>query len=178
LGIRSIKRETTAWATSTHALHELPACDDPEGQLEPFQYTIRGRKNDEVDPTYTPRNDAWGKYNGNTDEKYPNRKYTPEQTKIAKSMKDILQTKTMVKKTMVKMTTMKKVKNMNLEMKEEMTMVKITKTKIRVKMEKETRRTTTHAAPKTILHMMMENLPILEQEKRKTRHITHMSRGG
>jgi hypothetical protein len=34
--MRSIKRETVAWATSTHALHELPACDDPEGQLEPF----------------------------------------------------------------------------------------------------------------------------------------------
>jgi hypothetical protein len=31
------ERETAAWATSTHALHELPACDDPEGQLEPFQ---------------------------------------------------------------------------------------------------------------------------------------------
>ena len=34
--MRSIKRETDVWATSTHALHEVPACDDPEGQLEPF----------------------------------------------------------------------------------------------------------------------------------------------
>jgi hypothetical protein len=66
---------------------------------------------------------------------------------------------------------------MNLEMKEDITMVKITKTKIRVKMEKEMKRTTAHAAP-TILQMMMENLPILKQEKRTTRHSTHMSRGG
>ena len=74
------------------------------------------------------------------------------------------------------MTTMKKVKNMNLEMKEEITMVKITKTKIRVKKEKEMKQTTTF---QTQLHqMMMRNLPTLKQEKRRTRHSTHMNRGG
>ena len=75
-----------------------------------------------------------------------------------------------------KMTTMKKAKNMNLEMKEEITMVKITKTKIRVKMEKEMKQTTTF---QTWLHqMMMRNLPTLKQKKRTTRHSTHMNRGG
>jgi hypothetical protein len=45
--MRSIKGETVAWATSTHVLHELPACDDPEGQLDPFNWSegsVQNRK--------------------------------------------------------------------------------------------------------------------------------------
>jgi len=101
------------------------------------------------------------------------------------TIKRTIEKKTLVKVTMTtnmdfkmkkKKTTMKKVKNMNLEMKEEITMVKITKTKIRVKMEKEMKQTTTF---QTQLHqMMMRNLPTLKQQKRTTRHSTHMSRGG
>ena len=38
-----LKRDTSAWDTSQHALHEEPVCDDPEGQLEPFQLVAKVR---------------------------------------------------------------------------------------------------------------------------------------